>query len=100
LKRLIVALFALAGASCSQPEAGYPPAYELNFMRGCEAQGAPRAVCACSWARIAADVPRADLDGLERLPAAQRPESPVQQQIEGFALQCMAEHAPPAPEAP
>jgi hypothetical protein len=92
LRALIPILFILA--ACTPPaEQGYPPAYELNFMRGCEAQGAPRAVCACSWARVAAEVPRAELDRLERTPAAARPDDPVQKQLEGFALQCTTEHA-------
>jgi hypothetical protein len=94
---MLIGALALLAACTPPAEQGYPPAYELNFMRGCEAQGAPREVCACSWARVAAEVPRADLDGLERLPAAQRPDSPVQKQIEGFALQCIAEHAQTMP---
>lgn len=89
---------AAALAACGQSvEQGYLPAYELNFMRGCEAQGAPRAVCACSWARVEAEIPRAELDRLERLPAAARPNDPVQKQLESFALQCtVAEEAPPS----
>lgn len=95
--RIVLFAAILALSACSPPQQGYPPAYELNFMRGCEAQGAPRAVCACSWARVEAEVPRADLDRLERAPASQRPNDPVQKQLEGFALQCAAENASGAP---
>jgi hypothetical protein len=93
---LIAAALLLSG--CAPPtEQGYPPAYEINFMRGCEAQGAPREVCACSWTRVAAEVPRAELDRLERAPAAARPDDPVQKQLEGFARQCATEHAQTTP---
>ena len=95
MKRLTIALLALCG--CGQAEQGYPPAYELNFMQGCEAQGAPRAVCACSWARIEAEIPRAELERLERMPAAQRPADPLQKRLQSLALQCASAEAAPAP---
>ena len=92
MKRL-AACIAVALAACGQPEQTYTAEYELNFVRGCEAQGAPRQVCVCSWARVEAEVPRAELEALERMPAAQRPSSPVQQKLEDFARQCAAAYA-------
>jgi hypothetical protein len=39
-----VALVALAG--CGSGTGAYPPHYEANFMRGCQARGAPAEFCA------------------------------------------------------
>lgn len=88
----VVLCIAAALAACTQPQQGYPPGYEVNFVRGCETQGAPREVCTCVWARVAAEVPRADLDALERAPAAERASMPANKQLEGFAAQCMTEY--------
>ena len=94
--RAIVVLLALVSGACAQPEAGYPPQYELNFMRSCEASGATLAVCTCTWGRISAEISRADFDAFEHMPAAQRSGSPLQSQIQGYALACAAQK-PPAP---
>lgn len=91
MRRAVVALFAIALASCGRTEAGYPPQYELNFVRACEAQGAPGEICRCIWGKIATEIPRTDFDALERMPAAQRASSPTQHRIEDLAKQCARE---------
>lgn len=96
MQRIFLAILALGLGACSRPEAGYPPQYELNFMRACQAAGTSTAVCACTWEKIEAEVPRAEFDRFERLPAAERSASPVQRQIEGYALAC-ASAPPPKP---
>lgn len=92
--RVLVAL-TLALSACGRPDAGFPPQYELNFMRACEAQHPVTGVCACTWAKIESEISRADFDALERLSAAERPTAPLQQQIQGYALACAA--AAPTP---
>jgi hypothetical protein len=86
-------LVALSG--CGRAAQEYPPQYQLNFMRACEAQHPVAGVCACTWAKIEAGVSRADFDALERLSAAERPAAPSQREIQGYALVCAA--AAPAP---
>lgn len=89
MKPAIFALMALWLAACGQqpPPAAYPPHYELNFMQACQAREAA-ALCRCVWDRIAAEVPRADFDALERAPLAERETSPLTRQIEGYAVAC------------
>lgn len=96
MARVTIALaLAIALAACGEADVGYPPAYELNFMRACEAQNPNAGVCACTWARIETNLPRRDLDALERLSAAARARSPLQRQIEGYVRACAAESATP-----
>lgn len=82
-------LFALV--ACGRAEQGYPPQYEVNFNTSCQAAGTSRAVCACTWAKIEAAVPRAEFDAFERMPAAARAATPLQRSIEEYARNCAAE---------
>jgi hypothetical protein len=78
--------FALA--ACGRANEEYPPAYEINFTRACEAQGTERSVCACIWAKVEADIPRRDFEAFERATGPARTALPAQRQIEGFAHAC------------
>jgi len=113
--RTILALTALVALSaCGQPqqqEEGYPPHYEYGFMRACEAQGPAPGVCACTWDRIEAEVPRSEFDRFERLSARERAADPLTSQFEEFGRTCATSaasiqevHVAPAdetePEAP
>jgi hypothetical protein len=97
--RAVALVLAAALACCGRPETGYPPAYELNFMRACEAQST-RALCACIWEKIEADVAAADFAALERLPAAERETHPLKLQIDDYALSCARDLAADGASAP
>lgn len=90
---VMILVGALAACGCGSPEPGYPPGYELNFMRACEAQGALAEFCACTWDKIEADVAPGDFAALELVPAGERQAHPLQLQIERYAEACRA----PAP---
>jgi len=96
---IFAALAALAACGQSAPET-YPPQFELNFMRACQAQGPSSQFCGCTWEKIEAEVAPADFASFERLPAAEQPSHPVQQQIEQFALECAAQPQTPTEEPP
>jgi len=95
--RTTLALTALVAlTACGQPQQqdqGYPPHYEYGFMRACEAQGPAPGVCACTWDRIEAEVPRSEFDRFERLSARERDVDPLKGQFEGFSLACAASAA-------
>lgn len=96
MTRTLFAIAALAAlAACGQPqqEEGYPPHYEYGFMRACEAQGPASGVCACTWDRIEAEIPRGEFDRFERLSAREREADPLKGQFEGFSLACAANAA-------
>lgn len=93
----IVASLAVLAACGQSAPATYPPQYELNFMRACQAQGATTAVCGCIWERIETEVPPADFAAFERLSAAEQTGHAMQQQIEQFALSCAAPAQAPSP---
>lgn len=87
--RFAVALLVLALAACGQaPSSAYPPGIEMNFMRACEAQSPVQGLCRCTWDKIAAEVPPADLAALELLPGPERAAHPLTAQINGYALAC------------
>lgn len=88
-------LLACLGACGAPPvPATYSPEYEQNFMVACESQSSIEGLCACTWDRIEAEVPRADFDALERLAGAQREEAPLARQIERYAASCAASLSP------
>ena len=84
-------LLLLAAASCGRPATGYPPEYELNFIRACEARSAVPGVCACTWEKIEAGVTVAEFTALEAMPAAQRETAPAKLRIDEYALSCARE---------
>lgn len=88
---LALVFLAVALGGCGRPATGYPASYELNFMQACEARSTVPGLCACTWARIEAEVPPADFTALERLPAAERETHPLKRQIDGYALACARE---------
>ncbi|MGE0740986.1 MAG: hypothetical protein AB7O98_06555 [Hyphomonadaceae bacterium] len=80
----------LAACGQAQQQAAYPPEYEVNFMRACQAQ--PEAAdgrCACIWDAIEANVSPQDFAALERMTPAQREIDPLSRQIEAYALSCI-----------
>lgn len=91
----IAFVLGVALAGCGAPAAGYPPQYELNFVRACQAHSPPAGVCQCTWDKVEAQIPRNEFDAFERMPAAQRPSSPIQRQLQSFALECMGKPAAP-----
>jgi len=85
---LAVGLLVLV-AACGRSEAGYPDIYRFNFIQACESQQQQVSnLCACTWDKIEANVPRAAFDAAERLSPEERAASPLQQQIQGYALEC------------
>lgn len=88
--RIAILAVVVALGACGKADGAYPPAYELNFTRACEAQGAPADLCACAWGKIEAEIPRRDFEAWERLPVAERAAHPLQRQIAGYALACAA----------
>lgn len=91
MRRLILLGCVLLTTACGRPAAGYPAEYELNFMQACEARSAVPGLCACTWAKIEAEVPPADFAALERLPAVEREAHPLKRQIDDYALTCARE---------
>jgi hypothetical protein len=105
MKRLGFSIFVLVAAlgACGQQDAAtYPPQYELNFMRACQAQAPNHAVCSCSWEKIESEIAPADFAAFERLPANEQASHPLYAQIERHALECrdQPEAAPEDPPAP
>lgn len=97
--RAALALVLLALAGCGRPASGYPPEYELNFMRACEARSTVPGVCACTWEKIEAGVSVAEFTALEAMPPAQRETAPVKLRIDGYALTCARELGAETPGA-
>lgn len=98
---LFMALAALA--ACERQDArAYPPQYELNFMRACEAQGPVEGLCACTWEKIEREIPPDQFAAFERLPANEQATHPLRDQIERDALECrqQSEAAPGSPPPP
>lgn len=82
-------------AACGQPQStGYPPEYELNFMRACQAAGSSNPICACVWGKIAGEISVDAFEALEQLPQAERETHPMTAQIQGYRTACVAEAAP------
>ena len=80
----------LALAACNQQEAQtYPPQYELNFMRACQAQrpAAPNQ-CPCTWERITREIPPDEFATFERLPPNEQVAHPLYAEIQRYALEC------------
>jgi hypothetical protein len=100
MRALALLALVLAIGACGQQEAKtYPPQYELNFMRACQARGAAAAVCSCTWERITSEIPVDDFTAFERLSQSEQTASPLRNELQRFALECRAEAAPP-PENP
>lgn len=89
-------------AACGQQQASntYPPQYELNFMRSCQAQNPAEGLCTCTWAKIEGEVPAADFAAFERLPVNEQVSHPLRGQIERYALECLNENQPAAQDPP
>jgi hypothetical protein len=88
MRLAILAVAGLALAACGQRAGGYPPGYELEFMRACEAQSAVPGLCQCTWDKIEAEVPADEFAALDQLPGQQREEHPLMQQIAGYTYAC------------
>jgi hypothetical protein len=96
MRAALFVVAALALAACGR-SSGYPPEYELNFMRACEARSAVPGLCACTWDKIEEGVSVAEFTALETMPAAQRQSHPTKLRIDQFALACARELAADAP---
>jgi hypothetical protein len=97
---ILAALTMLAACGHSAPDTTYPPQFELNFMRACQAQGTTAAFCSCTWDRIEAEVAPADFAEFERLAPTEQASHPLQQQIEEFALACAPQTQAPDEDPP
>jgi hypothetical protein len=91
MRSLVIAVLFAAAACTPAPSRAYAPAVEENFMRACEAASTVPGLCACTWARIEAEVPPADFAALEALPGPQRQAHALARQIESYALACNPE---------
>jgi hypothetical protein len=84
---------ALTLAACGQQDANtYPPQYELNFMRACQAQRpAARNQCPCTWERITREIPPDEFATFERLPPAEQVAHPLYAELQRYALECASQ---------
>jgi hypothetical protein len=59
-------------------------------------------MCPCIWDKIESEVAPADFVAFDRLSPTEQQSHPLQQQIEGYALDCAADlpQAPTPPSAP
>ena len=88
-------------AACGQQEAKtYPPSYELNFMRACEAQQPAADMCACTWERITREIPPDEFAAFERLPPNEQVAHPLYAEIERYALECRDQTVAPPEDPP
>lgn len=100
--RLAILIAAVALSACGQREdaKAYPPGYEIQFMQGCESQSDSRALCACIWDKIEAEVPAADFAALDRMPGPQREAHPLMTQINNYSFACAAQLPAEPPATP
>jgi hypothetical protein len=87
---LVYGAAALWLGACTPQAPAYPPHYEFGFMQACEVSDPMEGLCACTWEAIETNVARSDFDALERMSPEERAASPLQRQIEGYALACAA----------
>ncbi len=91
----------LALAACGQQEATtYPPQYELNFMRACQAQRPAANVCPCTWERITREIPPDEFATFERLPPNEQVAHPLYDEIQRYAMECRDQAGAPPEEPP
>lgn len=87
--RLVVVLAVLALAACSPPSNEFRPGVEMTFMQACGAQpNVPAGVCACTWAKVEAEVDPNDFAALEQLPGPERIAHPLMREIQGYSAAC------------
>ena len=88
--RVLACIAFLMLAACGQQDANtYPPQYELNFMRACQAQrpAAPNQ-CPCTWERITREIPPDEFATFERLPPDEQVAHPLYAEIQRYAQEC------------
>jgi hypothetical protein len=96
---LWLAVFVLA--ACGQQETRtYPPQYELNFMRACQAPGQASSVCSCTWERITREIPVEEFESFEQLPANEQSAHPLRAELQRYALECIAQNEAPPEDPP
>lgn len=101
MRLFILAAAAAALAACGRQDAEtYPPQYELNFMRACQAQSAPAGFCACTWEKIEREIAADDFAAFERLPPGDQQTHPLRQQIQRYADECRTEAVEPPDDPP
>ncbi len=89
--RALAFILLVSGLSaCGQQDANtYPPQYELNFMRACQAQRPAAAnQCPCTWERITREIPPDEFATFERLPPSEQVAHPLYAEIQRYALEC------------
>lgn len=89
-------------AACGQQDAKtYPPQYELNFMRACQAQGGGAAdICPCAWERVTREIPPDEFAAFERLAPNEQVAHPLYAEIQRFALECREQALAPFEQQP
>jgi hypothetical protein len=87
--RVLASIALLMLAACGEQEAKtYPPQYELNFMRACQAQAPTLTLCTCTWEKIEREIAPDDFAAFELLPAGEQARHPLYSQIERYAVEC------------
>lgn len=101
MTRIMLALALTALTACGQQEAKtYPPQYELNFMRACQAPGQDSNVCSCTWERITREIPVEEFEGFEQLPANEQTSHPLRAELQRYAVECIAQNEAPPEDPP
>lgn len=93
MRLLVCFALMLALAACGEQAAKtYPPQYELNFMRACQAQrpAAPNQ-CSCTWERITREIAPDEFAAFERLPASEQVADPLYAEIQRYAEECASQ---------
>ncbi len=91
---------ALLAAACSRPAPTYAPEVEFNFLRACEERSEVPGLCACIWEQIAAEVDPNDFVALEQMSGPAREAHALTAQINGYAMACHTQLAPPVTAEP
>ncbi len=95
-----VTIFALLGACGPQGPKAYPPQYEVNFMRACEAQRPAEGVCPCTWEKIEREIAADEFAAFELLPPDERRMHPLYGQVQQFAVECRDRDETPVQNPP
>lgn len=87
--RGLILLGALAFGACGA-NTTYAPEEEEAFVTSCVQSGGAAAMCACTWDRIEAEIPRADYVAFERDLQDGRPNS-MRDRLIAMGEECLAQ---------